>query len=72
MENECGLVSIKVRDFPLLQNSVYPTQLGLSAQDLVCKGQSPFQTVIPSLVCVHWKESSNELGVLRCIVKTHS
>ena len=51
---------------------MYATELGLCTQDLVCTGRQPFQTVTPSLACVHRKEWSNELGELGRLVRTYS
>ena len=51
---------------------MYAREMGLCARDLMCMGSSPFQSVVWSLVCVHRKEWSNELGVVECIGMTHS
>ena len=46
--------------------------MGLCAQDLVCAGSSPFQSVINCLVCIGRKQLSNKLGAVGCVGRTYS
>ena len=51
---------------------MYAIQMGLCAQDLVCAGSSPFQSVINCLVCIGRKQLCNELGAVGCVGRTYS